>query len=377
MAPISQFATLYENGGNSAPTSVLAKFLVTNIDVQPSPSTRTADDNDNDRQQQRVEFHAFMKASPTGTAAVVLRDIIDTGRTYRPTRQEAGGWWVLRRRATPIFSGVPISPAKVESAVVLEQAAAAVRVRNSIAGGVNDDDQPQSPVPPQPPALLLCVHGFRKQPAEWLRACAAYDGGNRFTVVPVLWPASNARTFWEAYYEDRRNAQYTAAAFRPLLEFLEQISGPKNLMCHSMGNFILKWSAPDTAPAQLFDNIFMVAADVDQDIFAPSSQDDKSNTPNNAAAGQRILNLAHRVHVLYSNLDVALWGRQITTIRTPVLGLHGPPPRETTDRNKVISLKCNDFARSDGDFWVGHNYFFSKKAIEYYESSLSSSSATK
>jgi hypothetical protein len=314
-----------------------------------------------------------MKASPT---AVVLRDIIDTGRTYRPTRQEAGGWWVLRRRPSPIFSGVPISPTKVESAVALEQAAAAaVRVRNSIAvDGVSDDD-PQPPLPP-PPALLLCVHGFRKQPAEWLTTCAAYDGGNRFTVVPVLWPASDARTFWEAYYEDRHNARFTGAAFRPLLECLEQISGPKSLMCHSMGNYILTWSAPVTAPAQLFDNIFMVAADVDQDIFTSSSHnDDASNTTPHAAAaaGHRILNLAHRVHVLYSNLDVALWGRQVSTIRTPVLGLHGPP-REV-DR-KVTSLKCNDFARSDGDFWVGHNYFFSKKAIEYYESSLSSS-ATK
>jgi esterase/lipase superfamily enzyme len=343
--------------------------------VQPSPSSTTTstntaaddDDDDNDRQQQRVEFHAYMKASRTG--AVVLRDIIDTGRTYRPTRQEAGGWWVLRRQASPIFTGVPISPAKVESAIVLEQAAA-VRVR-SIAGGINDD-QPTH----MPPALLLCVHGFRTQPADWLTACAAYDGGH-FTVVPVVWPASDERLFWEAYDEDRDNAPSTGAAFRPLFECLEQITGPKSLMCHSMGNFILKWSAPLIAPKQLFDNIFMVAADVDRDIFAAASSshddDDESNTTPNAAAGQRILNLAHRVHVLYSNLDLALWGRQTATIRKPALGFHGPP-REA-DR-KVTSLKCNDFARSDGDFWAGHSYFFSKNAIEYYESS-SLSSATK
>lgn len=291
MAQISLFATLLlalrQNGGNnSAPTSILAKFLVTNIDVQPSPpsttSTNTADD-DNDRHE-RVEFHAFMKASPTG-AAVVLRDIIDTGRTYRPTRQEAGGRWV-RRRASPIFSGVPMSPAKVESAVVIEQAVS-VRV-GSIAGGVNDDDDDQPP-----PALLLCVHGFRTQPADWLTACAAYDG-DRLTVVPVVWPASDERPFWEAYDEDRHNAQFTGAAFRPLLECLEQIGGPKNLMCHSMGNFVLKWSAPVIASQQMFDNFFMVAADVDRDIFA-TSHNDESNTPNAAAAaaaGQRILNLA-------------------------------------------------------------------------------------
>jgi hypothetical protein len=50
MAPISLFATLHQNGsGTSAPTSILAKFLVTNIDVQPSPSTSTTTAGDDDK----------------------------------------------------------------------------------------------------------------------------------------------------------------------------------------------------------------------------------------------------------------------------------------------------------------------------------------
>jgi esterase/lipase superfamily enzyme len=318
-------AAFSPSGGPSPPT-ILAKFVVTNIDVQPSPSSTSA----------TVEFHAFMKASPTG-AAVVLQDIQDTGRKYRST----GGWFCAGRE-TPIFSGVRVDPTEVEDAIQKEQARATRSVKS-------------------PTTLLLCVHGFNTQPADWLRTCAGYTGN--FTVIPVLWPASDKLAFWQAYREDQSNAPATGASFRPLLKCLEQIGGKKSLLCYSMGNFVLKWIAPPQPPERRFENIFMVAADVDQNIF-----DDQQE------AGKRILSMANRVHVLYSNTDLALWARQTITMRTgtPALGFSGPRkvdqngPRKV-DQNKVASLKCNAFSRSNGD-WVGHGYVFAKNAIDFYES---------
>jgi esterase/lipase superfamily enzyme len=312
-------------GGGTPPSTILAKFLVTNVDVQPSPSSSSS----TSATQQRVEFHAFTKASPTG-AAVVLQDIQDTGRTYRST----GGWFSAGRRETPIFSGVPLNPTKVEGVVQKEaQASSSSRSVKS------------------PTTLLLCVHGFNTQPADWLRTCADYTGDN-CTVIPVLWPASDKRSFWQAYREDQSNAPATGASFCPLLECLEQIGGKKSLMCHSMGNFVLKWSAPPQPPKRLFENIFMVAADVDQNIF-----DDQQD------AGKRILSMANRVHVLYSNNDLALWVGQTVIGRTPALGFYGP---RKVVQNKVTSLKCNAFSRSKG--LLGHRYHFAKQAIDYYES---------
>ena len=105
---------------------------------------------------------------------------------------------------------------------------------------------------------LFCIHGWSIQPGDHLKNLQAarkkFDQG-KFTLVPVIWPTRAWSV--ENYQSDQQiNAVGAAKAFKTLKNGIDKFPS-KSLLCHSMGNFVLRNAAFEKFK---FDNIFMVAA---------------------------------------------------------------------------------------------------------------------
>ena len=105
---------------------------------------------------------------------------------------------------------------------------------------------------------LFCVHGFNTQPGQHLnkmnsQATREKFNQGKFTLVPVLWPSAGGVT---NYGPDRITAPGAGNAFKTLKKGIDSFPS-KSLLCHSMGNYILRHAADEKFQ---FDNIFMAAA---------------------------------------------------------------------------------------------------------------------
>ena len=84
-----------------------------------------------------------------------------------------------------------------------------------------------------------------------------------FKLVPVLWPSAGKEFL--AYFTDRVWSKAAGEALRQstMIPVTETFS--KSVLCHSMGNHLLKYVANEAN--SLFDNIFMVASDENSVLF--------------------------------------------------------------------------------------------------------------
>jgi hypothetical protein len=161
-----------------------------------------------------------------------------------------------------------------------------------------------------------------------------------------------------------------AAAFRPLLNIAKKLQGT-SIMCHSMGNFVLKLVAPPHGTSDskkpAFDHVYMVASDVADytfDSVKNKNLDPRLNHGKNIGALAR-----HYVHVLHSNKDLALLGRRVKNKGTAALGRTGVHPQKLHKdlRGKVVTLNCNSFNKWGWGNTICHGYHFKSEAIKYYE----------
>jgi esterase/lipase superfamily enzyme len=207
---------------------------------------------------------------------------------------------------------------------------------------------------------LLCVHGFSTNPAAWLTACSENPAGSRYTAVPVIWPCGELPLLL-SYWGDRGDAWKQAVSLQSLLlDPLQQEVGlghHVSLMCHSMGNYILLLAAAGL-PA-IFDNIFMVVADVDNGIFKVGRVHGHS-IPQMVRPGGR-------VHVLYSNHDLAMVVRFIANCGKPGLGRTGPVEIADAIEDRISPINANNFNPCCSGV-VAHNYQFSARTVDYYDS---------
>ncbi|KAL7578860.1 hypothetical protein ACA910_006838 [Epithemia clementina (nom. ined.)] len=195
--------------------------------------------------------------------------------------------------------------------------------------------------------LLFYIHGFSVTPEGAIEACAKYNArkNRKFIAVPIIWDTTH---FALAYKDDRKTlAPQAAETFGRSFGRIAQLfplfmsHGPKKyLMCHSMGNYILQGFAQSHRDSQAtFEDIFMVASDVRQDIFDTEiNNHNETSKPeylmaafaNNVAKlvfpsfssssdfdsianpGKDIASLArNKVHVLWSKKDKALLARRL------------------------------------------------------------------
>lgn len=173
--------------------------------------------------------------------------------------------------------------------------------------------------------LNLFIHGYNNTWAEaaarYEQLCGALFDGDRSLGVCVLftWPSGGAPT---DYLPDRGEAEASAPDLADLLSQLydwmamKQVQAAKDpakacraktsIIAHSMGNYVLQkamqsaWTRKNRPLlVSLVNQLLMVAADVDNDLFGSGEQQTGSD-------GDAIANLTYRVTALYTGRDPVL-----------------------------------------------------------------------
>jgi esterase/lipase superfamily enzyme len=115
-----------------------------------------------------------------------------------------------------------------------------------------------------------------------------------------------------------------------------------SVISHSMGNYVIQkamsdvWIRKHKPQFGLLNQLVMVAADVDNDLFERGAHD--------CADGDAITNLSHRVTVLYSGRDAVLGASAgIRKFHVQRLGRAGLAVRPPSDKDNVVDVDCSSF----------------------------------
>lgn len=220
--------------------------------------------------------------------------------------------------------------------------------------------------------VVVFIHGYA---VSWEAACAsalafqesfsAYEGEHAEREPPLVvlftWPSNGSKLPYTAYRSDRTDARGSgsaiARAFLKLRDFLLQITTHDHgelepcgrdihLICHSMGNFVLQHAlvAPEHEISRLgrklFDHVFLVAADVDDDVLEPGGGLDG------------LTRIASSIGVYHNADDRALVASNKTKGNPERLGQHGASRPDLVHR-KVYHVDCKGTATDFGR----HSYF--------------------
>lgn len=223
---------------------------------------------------------------------------------------------------------------------------------------------------------LLVTHGFNVKPEKFFERVAKGRkllAKNKVLLIPVLWPCSDKTGIIRSYDLDLANIpEGVAERLVPLLRIFvetEKVMKSTSLMCHSLGNYVLRWMAQHAKKRGLWSllrgrrklkHIFMVAPDVRWHIF---DQDQNENAAKDLNFGKCIAELCSgNIYVCHSNKDLALLlGRAVHWI--PALGRNGYKDKETLHeslRDRVHKINCNSY----NNLPPYHGYQFSKKMVE-------------
>ena len=207
---------------------------------------------------------------------------------------------------------------------------------------------------------LVFIHGYNVSFGEaletGLRLKDVYGSGARpLNVVVFSWPSDGSMMPLLAYRDDRTDARLSAAAFGRGLAKLDEMlkgiargdacSGRIHLMCHSMGNYVLRNGIQAVIKAlgglpRMFDEIFLMAADEDHDAFELEHK------------LQPLPELGRNVHVYFNRGDTALVISDKTKANPTRLGSYGPRSPLTVPGN-VELVDCSEVVGGV----VEHSYF--------------------
>ena len=225
--------------------------------------------------------------------------------------------------------------------------------------------------------ILVFVHGFN---VSWWEAVGSAVALNlmlpQVMVVLFTWPSDGrAIPFW-SYFSDRADARNSGLAvgrgFLKLRDFLlkqfrqrrkgggEPCRRSIHLLCHSMGNYVLQSAlektiefSPSSKPPRLFDQVFLCAPDVSDDVFEPGRP--FSELPR----------MAENVTVYHNRGDLAMPVSDYTKGNTDRLGWRGANrPGELDGRVHIVD--CSDIVSGV----VEHNYYLSGRVNRDVSQSL-------
>ncbi len=225
--------------------------------------------------------------------------------------------------------------------------------------------------------VLIFVHGFNVSWWEAIASAASLQcilnrqrGGEEPStgvtpvhVVVFTWPSDGRLIPFWSYFSDRSEAKVSGYAFgRGLLKLRDYLIDARrmsrktgkppcrrsiNLLCHSMGNFILQnalkrtteFSVGGSLP-RLFEQIFLCAADVASDVFQPGEP------------FHRLPQMARAVTVYHNRGDLSMPVSDYTKGNTDRLGWDGAEwPAYLPDR--VHQVDCSRLV----DGLVEHSYY--------------------
>jgi len=246
--------------------------------------------------------------------------------------------------------------------------------------------------------VLACMHGFTIEPSPAMENCSKIqdhlekeDSGKNIIAVPVIWPSVGGGS-WAIpnpldYWTEQENAKQAGLAFSGIAEISTDVS--LSIMCHSMGNRVLALYAKNVETVEKrFDSIFMVAADVWEEIF-----NDRVINPSwywrlrflDPTYGKAGLNLCKmlkndnsKIYILHYKEDLALKGSMFTNTGNTRLGLHGKKGQDEKNRlHPECKDKLEDFNVEghgeeilgvDGD--IKHNYHHAGFVVDYYREKM-------
>ena len=217
------------------------------------------------------------------------------------------------------------------------------------------------------PHVTFFVHGFnvgwQAASASYLNLCNRLFSGDKSMGVCVSfdWPSFGNVL---GYYPDRAHARSCANDLTTVLSTLydylldRQTAAVKNpdnackakvsMIAHSMGNYVLQKAMASAWTRQnqplltvLLNQLLMVAADVDNDLFDAGAPDNGD--------GQAVVNLSYRITALYSGKDAVLGMsaglKHFGTRRLGRSGLANQPPLVTQPppTDNVWDVDCSSF----------------------------------
>jgi esterase/lipase superfamily enzyme len=215
--------------------------------------------------------------------------------------------------------------------------------------------------------VLFFVHGFSCQPekrvfpdALQLQAlCDALDPG-LVEIVAVVWPCDDDFGLLLDYWDDQHSATVSGfalarmlgkfGAWRDRLGTEETCLKHVNVVAHSMGNRVLatalaSWAHDYGVVPALFRNLFLVAADVANDLFEPERP------------GAVLSGAARNVVVYHAADDFALRTSKVVNLKNRIvrrrLGHTGPENVAQAPAN-VVAVDCDDFNNAYDP--LGHSY---------------------
>jgi esterase/lipase superfamily enzyme len=217
------------------------------------------------------------------------------------------------------------------------------------------------------PHVTFFVHGFnvgwQAASASYLNLCNRLFSGDTSMGLCVSfdWPSFGNVL---GYYPDRAHARSCANDLTTVLSTLyvylldrqaATVKNPDNackakvsMIAHSMGNYLLQKAMAATWTRQnqplltvLLNQLLMVAADVDNDLFDAGAPDNGD--------GQGVVNLSYRITALYSGKDAVLGMsaglKHFGTRRLGRSGLASRPPLVTQPppTDNVWDVDCSSF----------------------------------
>jgi esterase/lipase superfamily enzyme len=233
---------------------------------------------------------------------------------------------------------------------------------------VFDEVRQEMKGPPERDTIVY-IHGYNVTFKQALSAALqmkknfeSLHGGAGVNVVLFSWPSDGSMMPYLAYSSDRQDAVASGPAFArgflKLADFLrgstpeEACSQHLHLVAHSMGNYVLRHALQEIVrqspgrPVRLFDQVFLMAADEDDDAF---ERDYKLKF---------LPRLAKRVNVYFNNGDKGMAVSDKTKGNPDRLGDDGPRlPRAIP--GKVSLIDCTGFAPG----LVQHSYYVESQTV--------------
>ena len=221
--------------------------------------------------------------------------------------------------------------------------------------------------------VLIFIHGFN---VSWWQAVASAfslqfilnhrdnnEAAKRVQVVLFTWPSDGrAIPFW-SYFSDRSDAELSGYAvgrgFLKLRDYLIEARRRErrrnqppcrqsiHLLCHSMGNYVLQNALSRTAefsaggkPPRIFDQIFLCAPDVADDVFEPGNP------------MRRLPEMAENVTIYYNKGDLSMPVSDYTKGNTDRLGWGGADRPADLD-SRIHQVDCSRIVTG----LVEHSYY--------------------
>ncbi len=221
---------------------------------------------------------------------------------------------------------------------------------------------------------MIVVHGYATSFEQFIIGLAktkvAYKNAN-LNLFGFSWPSDGKNVPPMEYANDRHDAECSGESFkrglRKLMEFYKNgiLCGQKiHYLAHSMGNYVTRhWlqalidDTKGTLP-QIFENVFLMAADEDADAFEPELIDGKKE-----GKFERLPEIARNVHVYFNNHDKALQFSDLTKNNPQRLGYDGPNKPWGIAKNVTLL----DVSRLEGIVeaatTLGHGYYDTKPEV--------------